>query len=192
MLFRSVYTGTSAPVEGLTAAGCGEALLGVPQDVFERSAYIRQTGLAVEQSKALEQRITSLITTGEEDTSFTAAAEQLKRQRNTRRYNTSGLLPQAEEEARALRATLAEIDELTAAATRDRQALDVLRDKLAETEDLLARHDAADQADALRAVESARLDAASARDRYKTLEAANHSRAVPTRPELEEIGRAHV
>lgn len=185
--FTAVYTGTSAPVEGLTAAGCGEALLGVPQDVFERSAYIRQTGLAVEQSKALEQRITSLITTGEEDTSFTAAAEQLKRQRNTRRYNKSGLLPQAEEEARALRATLAEIDELTAAATRDRQALDVLRDKLAETEDLLARHDAADQADALRAVESARLDAASARDRYKTLEAANHSRAVPTRPELEAL-----
>lgn len=185
--FTAVYTGTSDPVDGLTAAACGETLLGVPQDVFERSAYIRQTGIAVEQSKALEQRITSLITTGEEDTSFTAAAEQLKRQRNTRRYNKSGLLPQAEEEARSLRATLTEIDELTVSATRDRHGLDALRAKLAETEDLLARHDAADQADTLRAVEDARLDAVSARDRFKTLEAANRTRALPTRPELEAL-----
>ena len=183
--FSAVYTGTSAPVASLTAAGCGEALLGVPQDIFERSAYIRQTGLAVEQSKALEQRITSLITTGEEDTSFTAAAEQLKRQRNARRYNKSGLLPQAEEEARSLRATLAELEDLTASAGRDRQSLDALQLQLKETEDLLARHDAADQAETLRAVESARLDVASAHDRVKTLESA--SRALPTRPELESI-----
>ena len=51
--FSAVYTGTADPVTDLTSAGCGETLLGVPQDVFERSAYIRQTGLAVEQSKAL-------------------------------------------------------------------------------------------------------------------------------------------
>lgn len=183
--FSAVYTGTSDPVPLLTSSGCGETLLGVPQDVFERSAYIRQTGLAVEQSKALEQRITSLITTGEEDTSFTAAAEQLKRQRNARRYNKSGLLPQAEEEARSLRATLEELESLTASAARDRQALEELRTQLEEIDGLLARHDAADQADALRAVESARLDVASAHDRVKTLEST--SRALPTRPELEAI-----
>lgn len=183
--FSAVYTGTSDPVPLLTSSGCGETLLGVPQDVFERSAYIRQTGLAVEQSKALEQRITSLITTGEEDTSFTAAAEQLKRQRNARRYNKSGLLPQAEEEARSLRATLEELESLTASASRDRQALEELRTQLEEIDGLLARHDAADQADALRAVESARLDVASAHDRVKTLEST--SRALPTRPELEAI-----
>ena len=183
--FSAVYTGTSETVPLLTSTGCGETLLGVPQDVFERSAYIRQTGLAVEQSKALEQRITSLITTGEEDTSFTAAAEQLKRQRNTRRYNKSGLLPQAEEEARSLRATLGELESLTAAAARDRQSLDSLRAQQQEVEKLLARHDAADQAETLRAVESARLDVASARDRVKTLEST--SRALPTRLELEAI-----
>lgn len=183
--FSAVYTGTSESVPVLTSSGCGETLLGVPQDVFERSAYIRQTGLAVEQSKALEQRITSLITTGEEDTSFTAAAEQLKRQRNARRYNKSGLLPQAEEEARSLRATLEELESLTASAARDRQALEELRTQLEEIDGLLARHDAADQADALRAVESARLDVASAHDRVKTLEST--SRALPTRPELEAI-----
>ena len=54
-----------------------------------------------------------------------------------------------------------------------------------EVEKLLARHDAADQAETLRAVESARLDVASARDRVKTLEST--SRALPTRLELEAI-----
>ena len=46
--FSAVYTGTAQAVTDLSAASCGETLLGVPQDVFERSAYIRQTGLAVD------------------------------------------------------------------------------------------------------------------------------------------------
>ena len=183
--FSAVYTGTSDPVPLLTSAGCGEVLLGIPQDVFERSAYIRQTGLAVEQSKALEQRITALVTTGEEGASFTAAADQLRRQLNTRRHNKTGLLPQLEEEQRTLRATLEQMDALSASAVRSQEALDALLPQLTETRELLARHDAADQADELRRVESARADAAAARDRVKTLE--SNSRALPTRPELEAL-----
>ena len=183
--FSAVYTGTADPVKDLTSTGCGETLLGVPQDVFERSAYIRQTGLAVEQSKALEQRITSLVTTGEEDTSFTGAADQLRRQLNTRRHNKTGLIPQLEEEQRTIRTALEQMDALSASAARSRQALDALLPQIKETETLLARHDAADQADELRKVESARADAAAARDRTKTLEA--NSRTLPTRPELEAI-----
>lgn len=181
--FSAVYAGTSQPVEGLTAAGCGEALLGVPQEVFERSAYIRQTGLAVDQSRALEQRITALITTGEEDTSFTGAAEALRRQLNARRHNKTGLLPRNEEESAQLHAALSELEGLSAAAARDLDALDALQAALADAEEQLARHDAADQADQLRAVESARLDVASAHDRVKTLEAS--ARNLPTRQELE-------
>ena len=183
--FSAVYTGTADPVKDLTSTACGETLLGVPQDVFERSAYIRQTGLAVEQSKALEQRITSLVTTGEEDTSFTGAADQLRRQFNARRHNKTGLIPQLEEEQRAIRATLEQMDALTASAARSRQALDALLPQIKETETLLARHDAADQADELRKVESARADAAAARDRAKTQEA--NTRTLPARPELEAI-----
>lgn len=183
--FSAVYTGTAQPVEWLTAAGCGETLLGVPQDVFERSAYIRQTGLAVDQSKALEQRINSLITTGEEDTSFSAASERLKRQLSARRYNKTGLLPQAEQELQSLGATLAELDALSAAAARDQRSLEELQERIRETEDLLSRHDAADQADELRKVAGARADADAARDRVKTLESS--ARNLPTRPELETI-----
>ncbi len=183
--FSAVYTGTADPVKELTASSCGEVLLGVSQDVFERSAYIRQTGLAIDQSRALEQRITSLITTGEEDSSFTAAAGQLRSQLNSRRHNRTGLLPQLEEEQRAIRASLEQLESLTAAAGERQRALEALQLQLEETETLLARHDAADQADELRKVESARADAAAARDRTKTLEAS--ARSLPTRPELEAL-----
>ena len=183
--FSAVYTGTNDPVEWLAAAGCGETLLGVPQDVFERTAYIRQTGIAVEQSKALEQRITALITTGEEDTSFSAAAEQLRRQLNARRHNKTGLLPQTEEEIRSVRAALADLDGLSRSVAQDQEELEAIQARLAETDKLLIRHDAADQADILRSVESARLDVASAHDKVKTLESG--SRALPTRPELESL-----
>ena len=183
--FSSVYTGTRDRVAALTSSGCGEAILGVPQDVFERSVYIRQAGVAAEQSGELKQRIASLLTTGEENTSFTDAAGRLRSQRNARRYQNTGLLSQADEEIRTLRETLRELDELPPAAARERQALDAAQRRVRETEELLARHDAADQADALREVESARLDVAAAHDRVKTLEST--ARALPSRPELESL-----
>ena len=39
--FSAVYTGSGEAVDGLTAADCGETLLGVPCEVYERSAFIR-------------------------------------------------------------------------------------------------------------------------------------------------------
>lgn len=183
--FSAVYTGTRDRIAALTSSGCGETLLGVSRDVFERGAYIRQTGVTAEQSGALERHIVSLITTGEESAPFTAAAGRLVLQRNARQYNKTGLIPQTDEEIRTLRDTLRELDELSSAAARDRQALDAAQRRIRETEELLARHDAADQADALREVESARLDVASAHDRVKTLEST--ARALPSRPELESL-----
>lgn len=64
--FSAVYTGSGETVDGLTAADCGETLLGVPCEVYERSAFIRQSSLTVDASTELERRIAALITTGEE------------------------------------------------------------------------------------------------------------------------------
>ena len=61
--FSAVYTGSSEAVDGLTAADCGETLLGVPCEVYERSAFIRQSSLTVDASAELERRIAALITT---------------------------------------------------------------------------------------------------------------------------------
>lgn len=47
--FQATYTGTGDPVPGLTGPTCGELLLGVSREVYERSAFIRQSGLAISQ-----------------------------------------------------------------------------------------------------------------------------------------------
>lgn len=183
--FSAVYTGTAAPVDWLTAAACGESLLGVPQEVFERSAFIRQSGLAVDQSAALERRIASLITTGEEDTSFTDAAGQLKKQLNARRHNKTGRLPQLERDMQSLRQAAEELDRLSGAVARDLAEQEELQARMEEIRDLMARHDGADLTDEARAVESLRLDVASAHDKVKTLEST--SRGLPERLELETL-----
>ena len=102
--FQAVYTGTASPVDGLTGTNCGETLLGVSREVFERSAFIRQSGLAITQDAGLERRVASLISSGDEDTSYTEAYDALKKQLNRRRFNKSGQLP-------ALEAELAEVQQ---------------------------------------------------------------------------------
>lgn len=78
--FSCTYTGTGTPVPGITGQNAGEVLLGVPREVFERSAFIGQNALAVDQDAELERRIAALITTGEEDTSYTESYDRLKKQ----------------------------------------------------------------------------------------------------------------
>ena len=41
------YTGTAGPVPGILAAEAGQYLLGIPREVFLRSAFIGQNALAV-------------------------------------------------------------------------------------------------------------------------------------------------
>ncbi len=102
--FRAVYTGTENDAAFLTGASCGEALLGVTREVYERSAFIRQNGLSITQDAELERRIAALITTGEEGLSFSEAAGVLKKQLNRRRANRStGLLPELEAKMDQLR-----------------------------------------------------------------------------------------
>ena len=91
--FQAVYAGTNEPVSGLTGPTCGETLLGVSREVFERSAFIRQSGLAITQDPGLERRIAALITSGEEGTSYSEAADTLKKQFNRRRHKNPGHLP---------------------------------------------------------------------------------------------------
>ena len=51
------YTGTADPVPGIPAAEAGQYLLGIPREVFLRSAFIGQNALAVDQDAELERRI---------------------------------------------------------------------------------------------------------------------------------------
>ena len=110
--FQALYTGTADPVPGLTGANCGEMLLGVSREVYARSAFIRQGGVAVTQDPGLERRIAALVTSGEEDTSYTEAVEALKKQLNRRRHNKTGQLPTLEAELQETEALLASQAEL--------------------------------------------------------------------------------
>lgn len=74
------------------------AFAGCQREVYERSAFIRQSGLAISQDAGLERRIASLITSGEEDTSFSEATDALKKQLNRRRHNKTGQIPTLETE----------------------------------------------------------------------------------------------
>ena len=110
--FQAVYAGTGEPVPGLTGQTCGETLLGVSREVFERSAFIRQAGLPISQDAGLERRIASLITSGEEDTSYSEAADTLKKQLNRRRHNKTGQLPALEAELQETQQQLAQLEQL--------------------------------------------------------------------------------
>ncbi len=110
--FQALYTGTADPVPGLTGASCGESLLGVSREVYARSAFIRQGGIAVTQDPGLERRIAALVTSGEEDTSYIEAVEVLKKQLNRRRHHKTGQLPALEAELQETEALLASQAEL--------------------------------------------------------------------------------
>lgn len=97
----AVWSGTGQAIPGITAQNCGEAILGVPREIFERSAFIRQAGLPIHQDPELEKRIAALISSGEEDTSCSEAVEVLKKQLNRRRHNKTGQLPTLEAELQA-------------------------------------------------------------------------------------------
>lgn len=112
--FSCTYSDTAIAVPGMDAQNLGGALLGVPREVFERSALIRQSALAIDQDAELERRIASLITTGEEDTSYTETYERLKKQLNRRKHNKSGSIPTLEREIDTLDGSLNELSNLNA------------------------------------------------------------------------------
>ena len=147
--FSAVYTGTAAPADGLTASDCGEILLGVPQEVYTRSAMIRQGGLTIGRHAALEQRINSLITTGEEDVSYSAVSDRLRKQLNRRRHNKTGQLPQREQQLTAVQNTLGELKSLDAQLRGHEKDFTATQSQIQNVHTLLSRHEAADQADAL-------------------------------------------
>lgn len=120
--FTATYTGTHEPVPRLTAKDCGETLLGISRSVWERSAFIGQAALSVEQTPELERRITALVSTGEEGSSYSEIRERLRKQLTRRRHNQTGRLPQLERELTELEDKLRRLREAQARCADARQA----------------------------------------------------------------------
>ena len=112
-VFSCTYSGTDTPVPGLDAARCGGTLLGVPQSVYQRCAFIPSGSLAIDADADLERRISALISTGDEKISFSQVESRLKKQLRQRKYNRSGSIPLLEAEIAGLRAAQQEAQTLT-------------------------------------------------------------------------------
>ena len=140
--FSAVYTGTQEPVPGLTADTCGELLLGVGREVYERSAFLGQSGsLAITAAPELERRIAALVSSGGEEVSYTQAEGRLKEWLNRRRVNKSvGRIPQLEEELSQVKAARAELEQLTGALNALSAEEKSLRRKKEALEEEMAAH----------------------------------------------------
>lgn len=121
--FSAVYTGTSVPVEGLNGNNAGEMLTGVSRDVFRRSAFVEQGKVAVTHSAELEKRISTIVSSGDEDCSFTEADSRLRQWQRKRRFNRHGRLPELEDELSHKKQLLAELSD--AAQNRENMAAEL-------------------------------------------------------------------
>ncbi len=184
--FQAVYTGTASSVEGLTGANCGETLLGVSREVFERSAFIRQSGLAITQDAGLERRVASLISSGEEDTSYTEAYDALKKQLNRRRFNKSGQLPALESELAEVQQQLAAAVQLQQQLTNARERAQALESDVHALSDELTQHDQWEAAQKHRQLAALTADADTAAQRVHSLTQQLEADRIP---DMETIGR---
>ena len=119
--FRAYETATGLDVPELTAANCGQVLLGAERSVFQRAGFIRLQDMPVTQDESLRRRLNNLVTTGDENSAGDTLGKQLKELKNKVRHNRTGLLPQAEYERDQLRSQLQQRQELQAETVRIQQ-----------------------------------------------------------------------
>ncbi len=142
----------------------GETLLGVKKEVFERSALTAQGALAVSGDKdgELVRKITSLVQTGDDETSFSTAKARLEKWRRARKYNKSGIIPTTEEQLANDLTALERLCESSVVLGEQIAKLDAYKDEAAKLEELRSiwqAHTAAQKLAEIRAAESALREA---------------------------------
>ena len=96
--FEAVYADSGDPVPELTADRAGELLVGAGREVYERSAFVGQGSAVVTPAAELEKRIAALVSSGEEEVSYSQTERRLKDWANRRRSNrANGLIPELDE-----------------------------------------------------------------------------------------------
>ena len=162
--FSAVYTGTLKEVSGLTGTNCGETLLGIPREVFERSAFIRESSVSIDQDAELERRMAALLTTGEEESSFSQVYAALKEQLNRRRHNKTGLLPKLEAELAFAEEQLQRSETIRTELQQRHAEAEALRSRERQLAELLRLHALADAAEEQQEILTLKNDAEIASD----------------------------
>lgn len=136
--FSALWSATNEPVEGMTGDNCGELLLGVSREVFERTAFVGQDGAFLSPSADLERRIAALATSGEEEVSFSQVERRLKNWLNRRKANSRvGLIPELTAQLGQVDAALERQGALLRQAQQARQEKEALDERRQELEDRL-------------------------------------------------------
>lgn len=186
-VFRAWDTDTGEEIPAITADNCGRVLTGVEKSVFLRSAFIGQGAMAVTRDAGLEQRLSSLVTAGDETVSHAKTADTLRQWKNHVRHNRTGLLPEteallrdAEDKLQAIRACHREDLSLHT----ETEALTARQQRLSRLEaGLLAAETRKKRQQLTRAEEDCRLA-------EQALAAAREKAAgLPTQPELLQLRR---
>ena len=178
-----MWTATQEPVEGLTGENCGEVLLGVSREVFERTALVGQGEIFLSPSADLEKRVAALATTGEEDVSFSQVERRLKDWLNRRKVNSRvGIIPELERELQSVEETLDRQGTLMRQAheaQREKEDLEVQKSML---ESQLSAHSAARSAQQAQRRAEAQADYKEALSRVEELQ--KTAQAIPPVEEL--------
>ena len=157
--FSARWSATQEDVPGLTAENCGEKLLGVSREVFERTAFVHQGEITLTPSADLERRVAALATSGEEDVSFSQVERRLKDWLNRRKVNSRvGILPDLENELEQVEAAIARQGGLLRQAQAARQEQEALQAQKAQLEGQLQAHTAQQQAAQLQRRDVAQAD----------------------------------
>ena len=165
--FSAVYTGTNVPVEGLDAANAGEMLTGASREVFKRSAFVEQGSIVISSSPELEKRISAIVSTGDENCSFTEADEQLRAWQRSRRYNRRGKLPELEERMAETKKRLAELDSLANESERLTQQLEQGRQNCRQLENAITESRKTARRDALSNLQNLRKELNAANEAHE-------------------------
>ena len=157
--FQAVYTGTEEPVPGLAADSVGEVLTGVGREVFERSAFVGQGSINVTGSAELERRISAIVSSGQEDVSYSETEQRLRNWKNRRQSNQkNGLIPKLEEERAAVMATLNRLEQANRQAADARAGIRELEIEQTQLEQQAAAHRALSNAQARERYDAAQAE----------------------------------
>lgn len=168
--FSAVYTATGEVVPGLTGENCGETLLGVSREVFERTAFVGQGEGALSPSADLEKRVAALATTGEEEVSFSQVERRLLDWRNRRKVNVKvGLIPQLEGELRETQEAISRQGTLLEQIQTLTSEKEALENRKAELEGKLRAHENARSAQMSQRRAQAQADYDEALDKVESL-----------------------
>ena len=129
--FSANLTGTDTPVAGLTAEDAGQMLTGAPREVFERSAFIYQMGLGLNNDPELEKRFAAIVSAGDEEQSYSETDKRLRAwQRH--RSGRKGAIGEADGEIGRIRRELEQIELASRSASQLEQELELAQTRQKE------------------------------------------------------------